>query len=83
MANKRIVGEFTVPFFGFVQHEGDEFTIDDLVALCGVETSADLFRFVMDDDIAPIFLSEYDARVRSVSAGADPEADAYFEAAEG
>jgi hypothetical protein len=79
MENKRIVGEFTVPFFGFVQHEGDEFTVEDLVALCGVKSSADLFRFVMDDELAPMFLSEHEASVRSVSAEVDPEADVYFE----
>jgi hypothetical protein len=78
MPNKRIVGEFRVPFYGFVQHDGDEFTVGDLVEFCGVQSSEDIFRFVMDDEMEPIFLDEFSATVQSVSAVVDSEADVYF-----
>lgn len=46
MQSRRVVGEIFVPFYAFVRHEGDGFTLDDLVAWCGLGSSEDLLGFV-------------------------------------
>ncbi len=67
-----------LPRFSFVQHDSEEFMVEDLAALYGVKSSADLFRFVLDDELAPMFWSEHEASVRSVSAEFNSKAVGYF-----
>lgn len=72
MPNRIVRGVFTIPFFIAENSDSDNYSIDDLLARCGVSEPSRLFSHTLDNEMSDIFLDENLSTVTIVSSDVDP-----------